>query len=163
MKELRQYPIEGPKDLDYTFTREFMVKLFKILYTYQVIGKEIIKEEHFNRRLQYLQEGDSRMYEDSIEGATPALQSVQVEIKDIVFDYFNIITKEYEMAYEKWREDPEYQQQISEIKVQTDLDFVEKKFEVPTSLTKDKTQDLITKKQAIVNSMLMKAIQEEGA
>ena len=67
------------------------------------------------------------------------------------------------MAYEKWREDPEYQQQISEIKVQTDLEFVEKKFEVPTSLTKDKTQDIITKKQSIVNSMLMKAIQDGGA
>ena len=73
MKELRQYPIEGPKDSDYTFTREFMVKLFKILYTYQVIGKEIIKEEQFNRRLQHLQDNDQRMYEESIEGATPAL------------------------------------------------------------------------------------------
>jgi hypothetical protein len=44
IRELKQYDIEAPKDKDYTFPREFMVQLYKILYTYQTIGKEIIKE-----------------------------------------------------------------------------------------------------------------------
>ena len=40
-----------------------------------------------------------------------------MEIKDIVFDYFNIITKEYEMSYEKWRDDETYQQEIKDTKL----------------------------------------------
>jgi len=31
-----------------------------------------------------------------------------VEIKDIVFDYFNIINKEYEMSFEKVKLNPDY-------------------------------------------------------
>ena len=51
-KELKQRPIEAPKDNDYTFTREFMVFFFRILYTYQTIGKEVVKEQLFEKRIQ---------------------------------------------------------------------------------------------------------------
>ena len=60
-------------------------------------------------------------------------------MKDIVFDYFNIITKEYEMAYEKWRGDKAYQEAIGEIKASVDKDYVDRKFEeLPKELTKEK-------------------------
>ncbi len=35
-----------------------------------------------------------------------------MDMKDLVFDYFNIITKEYEVAYEKWKSDPEYAEAV---------------------------------------------------
>jgi len=35
-----------------------------------------------------------------------------MEMKDLVFDYFNIITKEYEIAYEKWKSDSEYAEAV---------------------------------------------------
>lgn len=35
-------------------------------------------------------------------------KDVQQEIKDIIFDYFNLISKEYEMSYEKCRSDEVY-------------------------------------------------------
>ena len=45
IRELRQKSINAPKDADYTMPREFMVYLFRLLYTYQTIGKEILKEQ----------------------------------------------------------------------------------------------------------------------
>ena len=45
IKELRLHPFNAPKDEDYAFTKEFMVLLYKILYTYQTIAKEIAKEQ----------------------------------------------------------------------------------------------------------------------
>lgn len=45
----------------------------------------------------------------TFEERSKDMERVSIEIKDIVFDYFNIITKEYEMSYEKWRSDEDYQ------------------------------------------------------
>jgi hypothetical protein len=38
LKELKKQPIDQPKDADYTFSRDFMVYLYKVLYTYQTIA-----------------------------------------------------------------------------------------------------------------------------
>lgn len=51
-------------------------------------------------------------------------QTVQMEMKDIVFDYFNIITKEYELAFEKWKEDSSYVEAITKIKLETEQEYV---------------------------------------
>ena len=87
-------------------------------------------------------------------------KDVQQEIKDMIFDYFNLISKEYEMSYEKCRSDEVYQQEIAAIKSQVDKDYVEKKWdELPASLTKDKARQIIGKKQAFVNTVLQAMIQ----
>lgn len=46
IKELRQYPINPVKDpIDCAFTRDFLVTvIYKLIYKYQIIGKEIVKE-----------------------------------------------------------------------------------------------------------------------
>jgi hypothetical protein len=46
IKELRTYPINPEKDpKDCAFTRDFLVTvIYKLIYKYQVIGKEIVKE-----------------------------------------------------------------------------------------------------------------------
>lgn len=54
IKELRQHNINPPKNDDYTFTKEFMILLYKILFTYQTIGKEIVKEQYFVKRIEAL-------------------------------------------------------------------------------------------------------------
>ena len=80
-------------------------------------------------------------------------------MRDIVFDYFNIITKEYEIANEKYRSDPEYVAAVQKIKDDVDNEFVAKKFEeLPAGLTKEKTEEIIKKKQELVNEILMKSI-----
>ena len=100
------------------------------------------------------------MYTDIIEQKPQLLQNVQYDIKDVVFDYFNIITKEYEMAYEKWRNDPEYQKTITEIKKQVDDDFIDKRFEdVPPVLTQAKCEEIVQRKQSHINTILMQMLQ----
>jgi hypothetical protein len=49
---LKKYSIVAPKGDDYAFTKDFMVLLYKILYTYQTIGKEVVKEQAFFKRIE---------------------------------------------------------------------------------------------------------------
>jgi hypothetical protein len=86
-----------------------------------------------------------------------------MEMKDLVFDYFNIITKEYEIAYEKWKSDPEYAEAVQKIKDEIDVEYVAKKFEeLPPSLTLEKAKAIIEKKQEMINDILMKSIQSRA-
>ncbi len=117
LNELGKYPIEPPKDQDYIMTKDFMITLFKILFTYQTIGREVVKEEILDRRIQHLRAGESDKWEAIIDSRAKEFQKVQMEMKDIVFDYFNIITKEYELAFEKWKDDPQYVDAITKIKL----------------------------------------------
>lgn len=87
------------------------------------------------------------------------MEKVSIDIKDIVFDYFNIITKEYEMSYEKYRNDDDYQNQLKELKSKIDKDYVEGKFDVPKNLTKQKTIELIRRKEKLVSEQCMQMIQ----
>lgn len=105
-----------------------MVYLFKLLYTYQTIGKEIIKEKYFQKRIEILRLGKTTDWKDSITERDAALIEISSEIKDIVFDYFNIITKEYELSYEKWKNDTTYGVEIKSIKDQIDNDYINNKF-----------------------------------
>ena len=86
-----------------------------------------------------------------------------MEMKDLVFDYFNIITKEYEIAYEKWKNGPEYAEAVQKIKDEIENEYVGKKFEeLPTALTLEKAKAIIDKKQEMINDILMKSIQSRA-
>jgi hypothetical protein len=54
MNELGKHPIDPPKDQDYIMTRDFMIELFRLLFTYQTIGREIVKEEILEKRIVHL-------------------------------------------------------------------------------------------------------------
>lgn len=152
IKDLRQRPITAPKDADYTFTSEFMVYLYRQLYTYQTIGKEVLKEQIFEKRIALLKANEIPAYQEVLDNRQKGFAEIQMEIKDIVFDYFNLITKEYEMSYEKCRSDTKYQDEIAEIKKQVDIEYVDRKWdEVPAGLTVEKTREVIEKKQVFVN------------
>ncbi len=63
MNELNKRAIEPEKDpRDHFMTRDFMIYMFRLLYTYQTIGKEVVKEEHLERRISYLREKDIPAY-----------------------------------------------------------------------------------------------------
>lgn len=129
------------------FTREFMSTLFRLLYTYQTLAREIVKEQYFQMRLEHFKSKDVQAYKQSVEKRNAALAQAQTDIKDIVFDYFNIISKEYELAIDKYKNDEEYKKLTQEVKSQVDEEFVDKRFEVPIHLTKEKTQELLKNKQ----------------
>lgn len=160
LRELKLTPIDPPKSPeDRTMTRDFMVYLFRILYTYQTIAREVQKEEIFEQRIQLLQQKKYGEYQDLLANRTVAFQDIQSEIKEFVFDYFNIITKEYELSYERWKKDSVYQDEITGIKQLVDREYVESKFaEVPKELTKEKTMAIVKEKQEVVNNILMQMI-----
>jgi hypothetical protein len=144
-------------------TLDFMVTLFRLLYTYQTIGREIVKEEILERRISHLRAGNSDRWEAEMDSRPKEFQTVQMEMKDIVFDYFNIITKEYELAFEKWKETSEYVERITKIKLETEQEYVSNKFmELPAGLTKEKTEEIIKRKQEIVNQIMVRAMNERG-
>lgn len=55
-------------------------------------------------------------YQEILDDRQTGFKDIMQEIKDIIFDYFNLIPKEYEMSFEKWRGDEEYQREITAIK-----------------------------------------------
>lgn len=67
IRELKTHSIDVPKDADYTFNKDFMVFLFKMLYTYQTIGKEIVKEQTFAKRIQHLIANEHAKYAEIVE------------------------------------------------------------------------------------------------
>lgn len=93
-----------------------MVYIFKMLYTYQTIAREVLKEQLFERRIALLRANDHAHYKELLENRQAEFTKVQAEIKEIVFDYFNIINKEYEISYEKCRSEKEYVDQIAAIR-----------------------------------------------
>lgn len=119
----------------------------------------MVKEQHLERRIALLREKDFESYQSSLDARTKDFMQVQIDMKDIVFDYFNIITKEYEIAYEKWKSNPEYAEAVQKIKDEIDNEFVAKKFEeLPPGLTLEKTKTIIDKKQEMINEILMESL-----
>ena len=51
-----------------------------------------------------------------------------MEIQDLIFDYFNILTKEYELAFDKWKGDPAYIEAITKIKAEAEQEYVANKY-----------------------------------
>lgn len=82
-----------------------------------------------------------------------------------MFDYFNLIVKDYELAYEKYRDDENYKNEIKDFREQIETEYIDKKFEDEVKkLTKEKTQELVDRKQQHINAQLMRIMKEgQGA
>ncbi len=76
LNELKKYPIEPQKDRDYIMTRDFMIDLFRLLFTYQTIGREIMKEEILDRRIEHLRAGDHEKWEAVMDSRPKEFQGV---------------------------------------------------------------------------------------
>jgi hypothetical protein len=51
-----------------------MVYLFKTLYTYQTIAKEVLKETIFEERIKFLKAKDMHGYAETLEGRAKGFQ-----------------------------------------------------------------------------------------
>ena len=58
IKELKQRDFNPPRDEQKVLTLDFMIYLYKILYTYQIIGGEIMKENNFTKRIEARKSND---------------------------------------------------------------------------------------------------------
>ena len=50
---------------------------------------------------------------------------VKAEIREIAFDYFNIIAKEYECSYEKYKNDEEFKNRAKEYSVMIEKEYID--------------------------------------
>ncbi len=44
-----------------------MIYMFRLLYTYQTIGKEVVKEQHLENRIDFLRDSDFEAYQASLD------------------------------------------------------------------------------------------------
>ena len=69
-----------------------------------------------------------------------------------MFDYFNLIVKEYYLAVDKWGQDLDYTAEIKEIycKIDKELEEEELSEEVPRELTREIAEALLTEKENLL-------------
>ena len=63
-------------------------------------------------------------YQLILKGEKKDMEEFTVALQDNVFDYFNLIVKEYYMSLDKWGADPEYVKIIKEeyVKIDKEVD-----------------------------------------
>ncbi len=59
-------------------------------------------------------------YDKILRGEQEDIDRFTLDLQDLIFDYFNLIVKEYYMTLEKWSQDPEYVRRIKEEKEKID-------------------------------------------
>ena len=75
-------------------------------------------------------------YQETLRGETNALNNFTQQLQDYVFDYFNIIVKEYLMSLDKWGSDEDYVKQVKEGygKVDKEIEEDERSYALPEKL-----------------------------
>lgn len=62
----------------------------------------------FKTRLDHLRNQELDLYEQAIKGEDVSIENLNTELQDTVFDYFNIIEKEYSVSRDLIKDDPDY-------------------------------------------------------
>lgn len=148
------FPLEPPRSpTDGLFTKEFFVKFHVILYRYRKTGSEIISEANFQERIVYLRQAEAilkenvdnndelkatetelrKKYHEVLKGETEDLDKFVERLQEHLFDFFNMIRKEYYMSLDKWATDNDYVKQVKDeyAKVDKELYEDEMNIEVP--------------------------------
>ena len=72
-----------------------------------------------------------KQYQEVLRGEANDINAFTQDIQDTVFDYFNMIVKEYLMTIDKWGSDPDYVAQIKEEYVKIDKELEEENKAIP--------------------------------
>ena len=158
-KDLQQYKIEIPKDENGFIEKDFFVTLHMIIYKYKKYGQEMLMDVNFKERIVYLEqmeelkdnqedqteEGKKQseeckaMYDKLSQQENGELDLFTMKLQEYVFDYFNLIVKQYYVSLENWKEDIGYIRLIKEEyeKIDKQVEEEEQQEEVPEGLTKE--------------------------
>ena len=104
-----------PTDKDGWFTEKFMIDVHSILYKFKVYGKDIISYCNFRERVKIMAEAEEaktegldaeytklmKSYDEKLKGEEQGVNEFVMTMQDIVFDYFNLIVKEYYLNIDK--------------------------------------------------------------
>ena len=83
-------------------------------------------ESNFQQRIEHLRDQNIEAYSTLLVSKVAKTNELNHEIREIVFDFFNIINKEYEISFEKWKLDELYKASIDEIKTEVDKEYGDK-------------------------------------
>ena len=89
------------------------------------------------------------------------MEQFTVKLQDIIFDYFNLIVKEYYMALDKWSADDDYVKQVKEEYAKTDkeIDDEELSVPIPEKLDKLMAEQLLNEKEALLKNVYSQIMQ----
>ena len=82
-----------------------------------------------------------------------------------MFDYFNIIIKEYYMALDKWSQDIEYTNLIKAeyMKVDKEIDDEDMNEAIPEGLTKQMAEQLLSEKEKLLTNIYTQLTKMQSA
>jgi hypothetical protein len=104
-----------PRNEKGQFTMEFLVDMHSLIYKYKLAGHDMIGDAFFKERIQILKEAEAAAVGSNTDGSNKLMELYQQKLKgsdhrqldyvdDIttnIFDYFNIITKEYNLNIDR--------------------------------------------------------------
>ena len=93
---------------DYTFSKEFMIKLNYITSKYQIIMQQTIKNQQASRREAAIEDEDDTAFAKAYFDYSRRLNLVTTIVHDTIFDYFGITTQQIEISGAKNDKDMEF-------------------------------------------------------
>ena len=95
---------------------------------------------------------------------TKDMEEYTIQLQDHVFDYFNLIVKEYYMSLDKRGADNDYVKTIKEEykKIDEEADEEEMKEEIPEGLTQPIAEQLLNEKEALLKNVYGQIVQMQN-
>ena len=157
-KELQKYKIELPRDGIY-IKKDFFVTLHIIIYKYKKYGQELMSNANFRERIAFLEQKEemkenqedltdegkklsaelNEKYSKLVQQENGELDQFTLKLQEFVFDYFNLINKDYHISLEQWNSDTEFVKLIKDEyeKIDKQIKDEEMEEEIPEGLSKE--------------------------
>ena len=131
---------------------EFLVDMHSLIYKYKLAGHDMIGDAYFKERINILKEAEAAAVNTNTDGSNKLMELYQQKLKSSdhrqldyvdnittnIFDYFNIITKEYYLNIDRIQKDTEYSEMLNDSykKIDEDERKAEEDAELPEGLDK---------------------------
>jgi len=118
------------------FTMEFLVDMHALIYKYKMAGHDMIGDAYFKERINILKLAEAEAVSADTAKSNELMQMYQQKLKNSdhrqldyvddltnnIFDYFNIITKEYYLNIDRVQTDTDYTDMLKDAYKKIDED-----------------------------------------
>lgn len=126
------------KGSDYTFDEDFTISVFYYLSKYGTLAEQILKDMHFETRVNHLKDMKMEDYEKSFVDLSTEEPKVINSIKNEVLGALGIIEAEYVISFEKHKKSTTFAEKLEAKKKIIEEEIVKKVDNtVPEALTKE--------------------------
>lgn len=90
-----------------------------------------------------------------LKGEDAEVTALTLSLQEAVFDYFNLIVKDYYMSIDKWGQEAEYTSAVKAeyAKIDDELKKEEESVPVPEGLTREMAEQLLQEKEALLTNI----------